>query len=84
MSRLTIELTEQQHQSIKALAALQGRTIKDFALERLFREPGDDAQALTDLKDFLTERLAQAGRGEVSTRGVTEVAQETIRALGAE
>jgi hypothetical protein len=28
MSRLTIELTEQQHQALKALAALEGKTIR--------------------------------------------------------
>ncbi len=28
MSRLTIDLTDQQHQNLKALAALQGKTIK--------------------------------------------------------
>ncbi|HEY0125026.1 MAG TPA: antitoxin, partial [Rhizobium sp.] len=28
MSRLTIDITDQQHQSLKALAALQGKTIK--------------------------------------------------------
>lgn len=27
-SRLTIDITDQQHQSLKALAALQGKTIK--------------------------------------------------------
>ena len=31
MSRLTIEITEQQHQSIKALAAMQGKSIKEYA-----------------------------------------------------
>ena len=36
MSRLTIDITSQQHQNLKALAALQGKTIKQFALERLF------------------------------------------------
>ncbi|CAN7644661.1 hypothetical protein LJR104_004925 [Neorhizobium sp. LjRoot104] len=39
MSRLTIDMTDQQHQSLKALAALQGKSIKQYALERLF--PGD-------------------------------------------
>ncbi|EOV8088369.1 hypothetical protein ABN078_03465 [Providencia huaxiensis] len=33
MSRLTIDITEQQHQSLKALAALQGKTIKQYTLE---------------------------------------------------
>ena len=28
MSRLTIDVTEQQHQALKAMAALQGKTIK--------------------------------------------------------
>lgn len=28
MSRLTIDITDQQHQSLKALAAMQGKTIK--------------------------------------------------------
>lgn len=36
MSRLTIDMTEQQHQSLKALAALEGKTIKQYTIERLF------------------------------------------------
>jgi hypothetical protein len=35
MSRLTIDITSQQHQNLKAMAALQGKTIQ-YALERLF------------------------------------------------
>ena len=30
MSRLTIDITEQQHQALKAMAALQGKTIKQL------------------------------------------------------
>lgn len=37
MSRLSIDLTDQQHQSLKALAALQGKTIRQYAVERLFQ-----------------------------------------------
>ncbi len=36
MSRLTIDVTDRQHQSLKALAALQGKTMKEYAIERLF------------------------------------------------
>nr|WP_312609110.1 hypothetical protein [Agrobacterium pusense] len=43
MSRLTIDITDQQHQSLKALAALQGKTIKQYVLERLF--PGHRRRA---------------------------------------
>lgn len=39
MSRLTIDMTNQKQQSAKALAAMQGKTIKQYTLERLF--PGD-------------------------------------------
>ncbi|MBF1236753.1 MAG: antitoxin, partial [Lautropia mirabilis] len=45
MSRLTIDITEQQHQSLKAMAALQGKTIKQYALERLFPGAADADQA---------------------------------------
>lgn len=46
MSRLTIDITDQQHQSLKALAALQGKTIKQYALERLFPDSTGTDQAL--------------------------------------
>lgn len=36
MSRLTIDMTPQQHQALKAMAALEGKTIKQYTLERLF------------------------------------------------
>jgi len=34
MRLLTIDITDQQHQSLKVLAALQGKTIKQYALEQ--------------------------------------------------
>ncbi len=36
MSRLTIDITEQQHKALKAMAALEGKTIRQYALEKLF------------------------------------------------
>ena len=44
MSRLTIDVTDQQHQALKAMAALEGKTIKQYAIERLF--PSDDPVSL--------------------------------------
>ncbi|MCL4170057.1 UNVERIFIED_CONTAM: hypothetical protein GTU68_027049, partial [Idotea baltica] len=38
MSRLVIDVTGDQHKQIKMLAALQGKTIKNFILDRLFDE----------------------------------------------
>ena len=61
MSRLTIDVTEQQHQALKALAALEGKSIKQYALERLF--PSDEQQAMQDLKALLQSRSDAAEEG---------------------
>ena len=78
MSRLSIDLTAQQHQALKALAALQGKTIKAFAVERLFPVAGSEDLALDELKALLRERLDQAQRGELSARSVIEIAADAI------
>jgi uncharacterized protein (DUF1778 family) len=79
MSRLTIDITEQQHQAIKAMAALQGKSIKDYAIERLFPAASDEELALAELKTLLAKRMAEATRGEMSTQSFTEIAEEAIR-----
>lgn len=78
MSRLTIDMTDQQHHSLKALAALQGKTIKQYCLERLF--PGDDsgAQAWRDLKERLGERIDAGLAGDVSQKSVSEILEEEL------
>lgn len=76
MSRLTIDITARQHQSLKAMAALQGKTIKQYALERLF--PGDTDQAWQELKDLLGNRINNGLAGKVSTRGIDEILDEEL------
>lgn len=39
MGRLSIEITKQQHQQIKAIAALQGMSIKDYILQAVLSPP---------------------------------------------
>ncbi len=78
MSRLTIDVTEQQHQALKAAAALQGKTIKQYALERLFPSTSDETQAIDDLKALLSKRMAEATHGDVLDRSITEVASEVL------
>src|SRR3546814_7609129 len=68
MSRLTIDITDQQHQSLKALAALQGKTIKQFALERLFPGDTDADQAWQELKTLLGTRINDGLADRKSTR----------------
>ena len=79
MSRLTIDVTDQQHQALKAMAALEGKTIKQYALERLFPKAVKEEQALYELKSILNERLAQAERGGLEDGSITDIAMAELR-----
>jgi hypothetical protein len=81
MSRLTIDMTEQQHQALKAMAALEGKTIKQFTLERLFSGDPADASALDGLKALLAERVAQAQRGDVVEGSISELAGRALQGV---
>lgn len=78
MSRLTIDITDQQHQSLKALAALQGKTIKQYALERLF--PGESGADRTwqELQGLLETRINGGLAGKVSTKSVADILDEEL------
>jgi len=78
MSRLTIDMTDQQHQSLKALAALQGKTIKQYALERLFPGDSDAGRAWQELQNVLETRIKDGLAGKVSTKSVAEILDEEL------
>jgi len=80
MSRLTIDMTDQQHQSLKAFAALQGKTIKQYALERLFPGDTDADQAWQELKILLNERIQAGLVGKLSTKSIDEILDEELAA----
>ena len=83
MSRITIDVTSEQHQQIKAMAAVQGKSIKEFVLEKLFpADVGEEEQAWQELKALLSERIAAAERGEVSTKTFSQVFEEKLAAMG--
>ncbi|MCC4635543.1 antitoxin [Xanthomonas dyei] len=78
MSRLTIDLSDQQHQSLKALAALQGKTIKQYALERLFTGDIDADQAWQGLKTLLGGRVEEGLAGKVSNKSISTILDEEL------
>ncbi|HHZ1070145.1 TPA: antitoxin [Yersinia enterocolitica] len=78
MSRLTIDITEHQHQSLKALAALQGKTIKQYAIERLFPGDANSDQAWEELKDLLGERIREGLSGKVSAKSISEILDDEL------
>lgn len=81
MSRLSIDMTDQQHQSLKALAALQGKSIRQYAIERLFPAAADDDAAWRDLKTLLERRVSDALAGRLSAKSVDEVVDEEFGAV---
>ena len=62
MSRISIDVTSEEHQKLKALAALQGKSIKDYVIERTLGVDGDASQeaALNELESLLDERIRSA------------------------
>jgi hypothetical protein len=81
MSRLSIEITPEQHQRLKAIAALHGQSIKEYVLARVLPplpEMTDlsEEEALHRLEEFLKPRLEAAERGEVVNQSVTEIVEE--------
>jgi len=78
MSRLTIDLSDQQHQSLKALAALQGKTIKQYALERLFPGGVDADRTWQELKAVLGARIDEGLAGKVSAKSVGDILDEEL------
>ncbi|CDG16242.1 antitoxin [Xenorhabdus doucetiae] len=78
MSRLTIDITDLQHQSLKAMAALQGKTIKQYALERLFPAMDDSDQAWQEIKALLDTRIREGLEGKVSKKSVNDILNEEL------
>ena len=67
MPRLSIDITTEQHQHLKAVAALNGQSIKEFVLSRTFRDTADladtDGDTTQALRVFLEGRMQQVRDG---------------------
>lgn len=61
--RLSIEVTPEEHQRLKALAALQGKSMKEYVLERVLPQGSSpqERRALRKLEAFLEPRMRAAG-----------------------
>lgn len=84
--RLSIEMTPEQHQRLKAIAALRGQSMKDYVLARVLpdnasadgAEASEDGEALRRLEAFLAPRIGQAEQGETLARPVGEIFAEAL------
>ncbi|MGK7877906.1 MAG: antitoxin [Xenococcaceae cyanobacterium] len=81
MSRISIEVTPEEHQRLKAVAALHGKTIKEYVLERVLAPLPETAalseeQALEKLEAFLKSRIEAAERGDVVSKSGEQIFEE--------
>ena len=83
MSRISIDVSAEDHQKLKALAALQGKSIKDYVLERALGSPEQcEMQALYELESFLNERIHRAEQKGVSAQSIDDVFQSVCDEKG--
>jgi len=80
MSRISIDVTPEQHQKLKALAALRGKSIKQFVLERTLGALGHDAD-LAELEALLDHRIAEAQSSGTHPRTVRDVFRQARQEL---
>lgn len=77
--RLSIDITPEQHQCLKAAAALQGKSIKDFVLARVLPEMnGSDFADIQALEAVLKARISAAAKGAVSTKSVDDIVADVL------
>ncbi len=55
MTRLTIDISGEEKQQIKALAALQGKTLKDYVLDRVLPNTNETKEINALLMQAITE-----------------------------
>ncbi len=76
--RLSIEVSPEQHQRLKAVAALSGKSIKAYVLERVLpdTQTENDSEALHQLEAFLKPRM-MAVPDAVIQKSVEQIFEET-------
>lgn len=76
--RLSIEISPEQHQRLKASAALQGKSIKDYVLDKTLPDSSEQ-NALQELEGFLKPRIEAAKKGNFSPKSVDAIFDEVAK-----
>jgi hypothetical protein len=86
MPRLSIDISTDEHRQLKAIAALNGQSIKDYVVARTLHgeDKSDDGgdEALSELKALLEHRLTEVKAGKVSTVTAAQIGQMARARLG--
>lgn len=81
VSRLSIEVTPEQHQLLKAMAALQGKSIKDFILDKVLPQQAEEQPqnySVKQLETLLQQRLTSAHNSNFSEQSVMDIFGQAI------
>jgi hypothetical protein len=87
MPRLSIDISQEEHQKLKAIAALKGQSIKEYVMARALGDaPALDGmsedEAFKALANFLEPRIEQARRGGLSGKSLDEIRREERKRAG--
>jgi len=74
-SRISIDVTPGQHKRLKAMAALSGKSLKDYVLERTLLQSDEDF-ALRELENLLAPRIESARSGRLLDDSVESIFNE--------
>ncbi len=84
MSRISIDISDEEHRKLKAMAALKGQSLKDFLLQRtLGEERTAEEAALVELVALLDARVQRSEKEGVSSRTVDEIFRQARREVKA-
>ena len=81
MSRISIDVTDAEHRKLKALAALNGQSVKRFVLARTLGDQAQDA-GLSELEELLDKRINRAKAEGTSKRTVGGIFGQARRIAG--
>ena len=83
MGRLIVDVSSEQHQIIKALAATEGKTIKDYILEKVLpvKDESNLDDAWDELRDILAKRIENAQSKGASTKSISQITEATLNRL---
>ncbi|SHK29430.1 Antitoxin ParD [Rubritalea squalenifaciens DSM 18772] len=81
MSRISIDVSPQEHKKLKAMAALRGMTMKDFLLGDLLTDAkSDEMAALAELEELLEKRIEHHGKSGLKGRSsAKEIFQSALK-----
>jgi len=77
LSRITIDVTPEQYEQLKTLAARHGKSVEQLLLSQALKPDND----IAELEALLDERLRNARAGRVSQKTVGDIVAQLKREL---